>query len=130
MLTCMAQCSVFWIIHWYHEHVFSASRSSRSEVLLRKGVLKTCNKFTGEHPCRSVISIKLLWVAAFVHRSSEYSFTSIYSCTFNYFNCATNRIKAILKCSTKWVFLKFSQNWQENTCVGDSFSIKLQGSGL
>ena len=32
-------------------------RSSRSEVFLKKGVLKTCNKFTGERPCRSVISI-------------------------------------------------------------------------
>ena len=29
------------------------------EVFLRKGVLKICDKFTGEHPCRSVISIKL-----------------------------------------------------------------------
>ena len=29
-------------------------------MFLRKGVLKMCNKFTGEHPCRSVISIKLL----------------------------------------------------------------------
>ena len=38
----------------------STSRSSRSEVFLGKGVLKICNKFTGEHPCRSMISIKLL----------------------------------------------------------------------
>ena len=29
------------------------TRSSRRNVLLKKGVLKTCNKFTGEHPCRS-----------------------------------------------------------------------------
>ena len=35
-------------------------RSIRPEVFLRKGVLKTCSKFTGEHPCRSAISIKLL----------------------------------------------------------------------
>ena len=35
-------------------------RSSRPEMFLGKGVLKICNKFTGEHPCRSVISIKLL----------------------------------------------------------------------
>ena len=35
-------------------------RSSRPEVFLRKGVLKICSKFTGEHPCQSVISIKLL----------------------------------------------------------------------
>ena len=25
-----------------------------------KGVLKICSEFTGEHPCQSVISIKLL----------------------------------------------------------------------
>ena len=30
-------------------------------AFLGKGVLKKCSKFTGEHPCRSVISIKLLW---------------------------------------------------------------------
>ena len=35
-------------------------RSSLPEVLLRKGALKICRKFTGEHPCRSVTSIKLL----------------------------------------------------------------------
>ena len=34
--------------------------SSRPEVFLEKGVLKICSKFTGEHPCRSLISIKLL----------------------------------------------------------------------
>ena len=34
-------------------------RSSHPEVFLVKGVLKICSKFTGEHPCRSVISIKL-----------------------------------------------------------------------
>ena len=33
-------------------------RSSLPEVFLRKGVLKTCSKLTGEHSCRSVISIK------------------------------------------------------------------------
>ena len=35
-------------------------RSSPPEMFLGKGVLKICSKFTGEHPCRSVISIKLL----------------------------------------------------------------------
>ena len=34
-------------------------RSSRPNVFLVKGVLKICSKFTGEQPCRSVISIKL-----------------------------------------------------------------------
>ena len=31
----------------------------RPEVFLGKRVLKICSKFTGEHPCRSLISIKL-----------------------------------------------------------------------
>ena len=35
------------------------NRSSRPEVFLGKGVLKICNKFTGEQSCRSVISVKL-----------------------------------------------------------------------
>ena len=39
---------------------FTRFRSSRPEVFLRKGVLEICSKFTGEHPCQSVILIKLL----------------------------------------------------------------------
>ena len=35
-------------------------RSSHPEVFLGKGVLKICSKFTGEHPCQSAISIKLI----------------------------------------------------------------------
>ena len=34
-------------------------RSSHPTVFLRKGVLKKCSKFTGEHPCRRGISITL-----------------------------------------------------------------------
>ena len=34
-------------------------RSSPPELLLRKDVLNIYRKFTGEHPCRSVISVKL-----------------------------------------------------------------------
>ena len=42
-----------------HAVVITKIRSRRPEVLLRKGVLKIYSKFTREHPCRSVISIKL-----------------------------------------------------------------------
>ena len=35
-------------------------RSSPLEVFVGKDNLKICSKFTGEHPCRSLISIKLL----------------------------------------------------------------------
>ena len=46
--------------HFFITQIFkSILRSSRSEMFLEKGVLKICRKFTGEHPCRSVISIKL-----------------------------------------------------------------------
>ena len=34
-------------------------RSCRPKVFLIKSVLKICSKFTGERPCRNVISIKL-----------------------------------------------------------------------
>ena len=38
---------------------FSNDRSSPPEMFSWKGVLKICSKFTVEHPCWSVISIKL-----------------------------------------------------------------------
>ena len=38
----------------------SSIRSSSLDVFSWKGVLKICGKFTGEQPCWSVISIKLL----------------------------------------------------------------------
>ena len=40
--------------------IIPTSRSSLPEVFLRKDILKICCKFTGEHPCRNAISIKLL----------------------------------------------------------------------
>ena len=40
--------------------IWVSVRSSRPELFLEKGVLKTCSKFTGQHPLRSAISIKLL----------------------------------------------------------------------
>ena len=36
------------------------SKSSHLEVFLRKGVLKKCSKFTGEHQCRSAICFATL----------------------------------------------------------------------
>ena len=43
------------------DYLIQGTRSSPSEVFLGKGVLKICSKFTGEHSCRSAISIKLLF---------------------------------------------------------------------
>ena len=36
--------------------------NNHTEVFLGKGILKICSKFTGKYPCRSAISIKLLWL--------------------------------------------------------------------
>ena len=43
----------------YNKPLIAKIRISHSEVSLKKGVLKICSKFTGEHSCWSVISIKL-----------------------------------------------------------------------
>ena len=51
---CILALSV--VLKFLHMSIF---RSSCPEVFLRKGVLKISSKFTGEHPCWSVISIKL-----------------------------------------------------------------------
>ena len=56
----MQQLSVFDKVILAWDLVFTC-RNYHSEVFLRKGVLKICCKLTGEHPCRSVISVKLLW---------------------------------------------------------------------
>ena len=54
-------------------------------MLLRKGVLKTCSKFTGEPPCRSAISIKLLCnfiEIALRHGCSPVNLLQIFKTTF------------------------------------------------
>ena len=52
-----------------------ALRSSPPEVFIGKPFLKMCSKFTGEHPCRSVISIKLL--CNFIEFALQYGCCSI-----------------------------------------------------
>ena len=41
------------------KQILEILKSSHPKVFLGKGVLKICSRFTGEHPCRSAISIKL-----------------------------------------------------------------------
>ena len=49
--------------NWNMENFFKILRanlrSSHQEVFLGKRILKICSKFTGQHTCQSVISIKL-----------------------------------------------------------------------
>ena len=76
-------------------------RSSRSEVFLRKVILKICNKLTGEQPCRNAISIKLQ--SNFIkitlrHGFSPVNLLHIFRTPFTKNTCA-------------WLFLKYP------TCV-------------
>ena len=43
-----------------HSNWITTIRIIPPEVFLEEGVLKICSKFTGEHPCRSRVSIKSL----------------------------------------------------------------------
>ena len=49
---------MIWLLVFHKLH-FLKKQPSRG--VLSKSVLKIYSKFIGEHPCRSVISIKLLW---------------------------------------------------------------------
>ena len=65
------------LLNWYS--------SSLPEVFLGKGVLKVYSKITGEHPCRSVISIKLLYNfigSALLHRYSPINLLHIFRTAF------------------------------------------------
>ena len=54
-------CQLLKYCQWFLRLVLiMVSRTSHSEVFLLKGVLRIYSKFTGEHPCRSGISIQLL----------------------------------------------------------------------
>ena len=62
--------------------LFANIRSSRPEVFLGKGVLKICRKFTGEHPCRSVISIKLLCSFIALQLYWNHTLAWVFSCKY------------------------------------------------
>ena len=60
--------------------------SSRPEVLLEKGVLKICRKFTGQNLCRSVIVIKVqsnFIEITFWHGCSPVNLLHIFRTTFS-----------------------------------------------
>ena len=68
-----------------------------SKMFLGKGVLKICSKFTGEHPCRSVISIKLLCQfieIALRHGCSPVNLLNIFTTPF-YKNTSGGRLLSI-----------------------------------
>ena len=56
--TCGTRVNIFYQLESFC--IIRTDRSSHPEVLLGKGVLKICHKFTEEHPSQSAVSITLL----------------------------------------------------------------------
>ena len=110
-------------------------------MFLRKGILKICSKFTGEHPYRSVFKIALWHVYShvnFLHifrtpfyknisgglllnfaKSNEWFWHQL---TSNFTTCKNhqriwNDRRSHRRFSIKKVSLKILQNLQENTCA-------------
>ena len=59
---------------WYVKAIY---KSSHSDVFLREDVLKICRKCTGEHPCQSAISMKLLCNFTEIALRHEYSHVNL-----------------------------------------------------
>ena len=85
----------------------SSLRSSRPEVFLGKCVLKICSKFTGEHPCRSAISIKLL--CNFIEITLRYGCSPV-----NLLHIFTT---PFLKSTSGWLFLQLSRKVHMNNRI-------------
>ena len=76
LVLCIAKitCIVIWNYFIKYRQTRTLLRSSPPEVFLGKYVLKICSKFIGEHPYRSLVSIKLqsnfieikLWYGCFL----------------------------------------------------------------
>ena len=95
-------------------------------VLLNSfGVLTLLSRF-----CRlPYIWFRKIWMTLL--KGFKWKFTKFCSLVGIIFHIsAFFRNSVVRRCSVKKMFLKISQNSQENTCARASFSIKLQASGL
>ena len=66
--------------HWKTDRYVTQLTGAAVHVFLGKGVLKIYSRFAGEHPCLSVISLKLICIALllYLHHTS----TWVFSCKF------------------------------------------------
>ena len=98
----------FFICFEIHPKMFCCAtlfRSSHQEVFLGKSVLKICSKFTGEYPCRSVISIKL--------HSNFIEISLRHGCSVNLLHILRT---PFLKNTSGWLLLKIPER-----CLWDRF---------
>ena len=112
----------------------SLLRKSLSQVFLGIGVLKLCRKFAGEHPCQSVISIKLLCIFIEItlrHGCSPVNLLHIFRTAF-YKSTYTNRHGCISDTSLRRLMQRLRdiseradfQIWETSPvrCIKDIFS--------
>ena len=99
----------------YFEFVFKwKNRSSHSDVFIVKDVLKKCSKSTGQHPCWSVVSIKLhryfieitLW-----HWCSPVNLLPIFKAPFTQ-NTSWCLLEKIMQLNARVVPIKACIGWQ------------------
>ena len=133
---------------------FSTCRSSHPEVFCKKGVLRNFPKFTGKYLCQSLFFNKVVGLRPGIFIKKE-TMAQVFSVNFAKF-LSTPFLKELLRWlllhlayiiskkvnTQQWrfsirnrnsrleVFLKISQNSQENACFRVSFLVKLQTSGL
>ena len=92
-------------------------RSSSPEVFLRKGILKICSKFTEEHSCRSVISIKLLFIDITLwHGYSPVNLLHIFRTPFYKNTSGQLLLKLQHKLNYSWLYWLFCaiiEKWSE-----------------
>ena len=82
-----SQCTLWWmtrvafvVLKKWMQQVQWYLQKQLPRGVLRKRCSEICSKFTGEHPCRSAISIKLL--CNFIEIAGNRTSLLVFSCTF------------------------------------------------
>ena len=98
-------------------------KSSPPEVFLGNGVLKICSKFTGEHPCQSVISIKI----TLRHVCSPVNLLHVFRTTF--YKNTSGRLLVRMFSFAKWGNSLYSSRYERkinsNGCHNEAHMVRV-----
>ena len=104
---------IFALIHFQKAYQRFA-RSSPSKVFLGKCVLKICRKFTGEHPCWSLISIKLRrnFIEITLSRKFSCKFVVYFQNTFCWEHIwkDASDLRSFVSLALKWSYFMFNSS--------------------
>ena len=112
-------CKVWLIFYKFTLLCLYGFKSSRPDVFLGKGVLKICSKLTGEHSCRSVISIKLqsnFYGEVALQLYWNHTSAWVFSCQFAAYFQTTFLQRTRLDCCffVLWKVYNWAQNWLDS----------------